>query len=1093
MTTSPRRTHFQKTIRHEKKIKESSFLWGIFSLRAIVKFFGTLFVIGWVVGGVILYGLLSNTPPIESIERGDYFQESTVIYDKNKNPIYTLFNKWKRTYKPYAEISNSIKDALISTEDKTFFENPGIDMKGLIRAGLYYVTGKTDRIQWTSTLSQQLISYTLLSKERSVKRKIKEAYLSYKLNNNYSKEKILEMYLNTISFGNNANGIEEASLTYFNKSAKDVWPLGASILASLPKGPTAYSPYSQRAKLMGEVTVYPVEDPSAKISIDNDTARKKYSRMYNVFKGYLSGITLEKDDDEVLICGIKEEYIRDTSFTPDGKWCVSSIHDEVLNFFWDIIVRDEIVESGSTLSYALEYTWWRKDFVASRMFEDGKIDGETFKKVIYDGLEFQFQKYAENIKYPYFVMYVKEYLENKYGKDVDITQWLKVYTTIDPKLQDKAEELVTKQAKTNSTQYGAKSAALVSMDNTNGAILAMVGGPDYFDSENGGNNNMILAKRQPGSSFKPIIYGLAISKNPIWPASPVADVKTSFGTWKPDNYDGKFKWVMTVENALAYSRNIPAIKMYFLAGQEKDIAPFGQTLGLKTLDPDAWVGWALALWAEEVRPLDLMQAYSVFANLGIKRDARVIDKIVDSDGNVVEEYTEEKKEPIFSPAASYIISSILSNVEARPEWKWREYITVPGWRRTAVKTGTSDKKVGKLANGDDKILPRDLWTAGYTPQITTVVWVGNVDGKETYGSCDGLNCAAPIWSQFMEFAHKGLEKADWKQPEWIYKYTIVKSSGHLATEKTPASQKIETIMAVKLTDEDAGFRTVQIDTLCNWAVSENTPEWSIGTMIVPIANPVIDGYDPEWKKAFLASAGWVGAPCERPGGPGDIFMWISIVGIWAEADTSRKTVEWSWTWDREVKEWAFLYDGGTKSRQTVENKTSGAGRINIPVDAGSHSLTFEVTDKYGYRYRESRVINNGWIDTSLSPPVLPLPWGNTGWLSDPIIVPVPRETPSTVPTIPPQINLTRPAGGTITVKKWDSTNIRFNISVSPGAREVSANLWGSTIFSSTSWDTFIVPVSSKDLNIGNYTVNLTVTDSNFRVASRNVSLVVISQ
>ncbi len=170
----------------------------------------------------------------------------------------------------------------------------------------------------------------------------------------------------------------------------------------------------------------------------------------------------------------------------------------------------------------------RKDFVASQMLEDKKIDGPTFKKILYDGLDFTFKSYAENIKYPYFVMHVKQYLEDTYGKDLDVTNGLKIYTTIDPVLQEKAEELLIKQVEINKKHFGASSAALVSMDNADGKLLAMVGGPDYFDAEHGGNNNMAVTPRQPGSSFKPLIYALAIEKNPIGPETPIADIKTTF-------------------------------------------------------------------------------------------------------------------------------------------------------------------------------------------------------------------------------------------------------------------------------------------------------------------------------------------------------------------------------------------------------------------------------------------------------------------------------------------------------------------------------------------------------------------------------------
>lgn len=241
---------------------------------------------------------------------------------------------------------------------------------------------------------------------------------------------------------------------------------------------------------------------------------------------------------------------------------------------------------------------------------------------------------------------------------------------------------------------------------------------------------MVIALRQPGSSFKPFIYALAIAKNPIGPESPIADTKTKFGEWEPNNYDMKFSGVMMVKTALDYSRNIPAAKMFYLAGGEDAIVKFWKEQGgLVTLKENAGYGAPLAIGAGEVRPLDLMQAYSVLANNGIKRDVFFISKIEDSDGNIIEEHKTipvDEEEPVLSPAAAYIVTSILSNNDARPESVfWRNALTIAG-RTVAAKTGTSNKEIS-----EDKILPRDLWTAGYTPQITTVVWAGNVNGKET--------------------------------------------------------------------------------------------------------------------------------------------------------------------------------------------------------------------------------------------------------------------------------------------------------------------------------------------------------------------------
>jgi membrane peptidoglycan carboxypeptidase len=179
---------------------------------------------------------------------------------------------------------------------------------------------------------------------------------------------------------------------------------------------------------------------------------------------------------------------------------------------------------------------------------------------------------------------------------------------------------------------------------------------------------MAIAKRQPGSSFKPFVYALAISKNPIGPESPIADMKTSFGKWTPDNYDRGFKGIMTVRKALAYSRNIPAVKMFYLGGREEEIVKEVRSFGMSTVAENAGYGAPMAIGTAEVRPIDLMQAYSVIANLGVKRDVHAIEKIEDSDGNILEEYkAEDKKDPIFSPASAYIVTQILSDPEARPE------------------------------------------------------------------------------------------------------------------------------------------------------------------------------------------------------------------------------------------------------------------------------------------------------------------------------------------------------------------------------------------------------------------------------------------
>jgi penicillin-binding protein 1A len=1023
----------------------------------------------------LLFGFyfLHDIPSIEKIAEWNYFRESTVIYDKDGNEIYSIFKDGKRTYVWYDAISDSIKNAIISAEDRTFFENPGIDFRWLLRVTATYITGNYGRVWGASTISQQLIKNTLLTNERSIKRKVQEGYLSYRLNNNYTKEKILEMYLNAISFGYNANGIEQASRTFFWKSAKDVGPLWATILASLPNGPTKFSPYLHRDRLMGKLDVYPSgSSENAKTLLTSDD-KKNYASLYTGFKNYIGWLEMTREWNYIELCGVKKENIKDSIFSPDKEWCLSLSFDEVLKFFSNITLEEEIKTENGLEKYTIEYTIGRKDFVASQMLEDGKIDGTTFLKIIYDWVDFEFKKYAENIKYPYFVMYIKEYLETKYGKDIDITSGLKVYTTIDPKLQDKAEELVKKQALINIKQYGARSAALVSMDNKTGKLLAMVGWPDYFDTENGGNNNMVTALRQPWSSFKPIVYALAISKNPIGPESPIGDTATDFAGYKPDNYDKQFYGVMMVKNALAYSRNIPAIKMLYLAWWEDDVVKFAKNLGLGTLKENAGYWAPLAIGAGEVRPIDMLQAYSTFANLWVKKDLYAIEKIEDSEGNIIEEHKKDEKENIvFSPESSYIVNSILSDNSARPEssfWRWA--LSIAG-KTVAAKTGTSNKDVS--SKGVKKILPRDLWTIGYTPDITTVVWAGNVNGKETGPKCDGLNCAAPIWKGFMDFALKDKWNTWWKKPTWVYSYNIVKSSGKLATEETPKEQVVSTIMAVKFDTYDSGLKEVQIDSLCNGPLSENTPAEAIKTIYVPWSKPIIDGYDPSWTSAFFeainnpkwftgsVSISWqqTTEPCERPSWPWNISITIRAIEL------PSTSIETSWIWDRkiatlrvlinDVLKKEFTYGTGANERFTETSTIDSINQWDI--------MKVELIDMYGFKYTEMKSY-----------------MGKSDQLTPS------QEAPSNTneEVINPEITLTNPKGWKLNLYEWDTFNLRFQVKVWTANREVLVTMDDKTIQTANAGEFFVIPIWSTWLANWLHTGKITLTDGNFKTVSKS--------
>ncbi len=1028
------------------------------------RLFGGVFI-AIIAGTLIVWWVfLRDLPDIKNIDNPNYSKESTVFYDIDGNEFYRYWENGKRIYVKYDQISQSIKDAIISAEDQGFFENPGIDILGLARAGFNYVTGRSSQIQGTSTLSQQLIKNTLLTNERSIKRKIQEAYLAYQLNQTYTKEQILEKYLNLIEFGHGANGIEQASLTFFGKSAKDVWPLGASILASLPKSPTAFSPYSKRERLMGKIEAYPSNDPSNRVLLEINIANGKYAPLYTTFKEYIKGLKFtSKGNNSVEVCGLKKEYTNDIAYAPNSSGCKTVNYDEVLNVLGNITVKWNLAIDGNPAEqYTIEYTVGRKDYVATQMLRYEKITPEVFASIIYDGLEFQFNKATNTLQYPYFIMYVQEQLEQKYWDDINIKSGLKVYTTLRPNMQTKAEEIVQKQVSDNiKAGLGATSASLVAMDNTTGEIIAMVGGPDYEKDK----NNMTTALRQPGSSFKPLVYALAISKWPIGPESPIADVKTKFGNYEPNNYDEWFKGIMSVAKALAYSRNITAVKMYFLAGNEKEIIPFARKLGISSLNPNFWYGAALSLGSWEVKAIEMMQAYSVFANNGIKREAYAIKRIEDSQWGIIEERTNTQGQQVFSAPASYIISKILSENDYRPESSlWRANLTVNG-KTVAAKTGTSNME----NKATKKISPRDTWTVGYSPNITTVVWAGNVDGSALNGKCDGINCAAPAWNAFMTYALKDLPNTPFKEPSDLLKYKTARLSWLLN------DNGVENIMAVKLDEKDSGNKEVKIDYCGGGPVTDKTPVDAIVTSYTTASKPIIDRFEKDWLTGFYAAANISASSkanydstCNRASG--DVAWTVNISSKIVGAGNN--VLEITWSWDRAIRKFRVTVDGKTIKETTYDDAASnGKDRISTSELSNESAVVVELIDVYGHKYTKSGV--TGITQNSEIPTLPSIVEDNEN--------------------IEPSITITNPARASINIYKGEMFNLRFGTTLGTTKRTISIIIDGITLQTATSGDTFVIPIVTSEMSIGNHNVTITAQDANGKSASKSFTLTILEK
>ncbi len=601
--------------------------------------YATVFSLFFICGGILmLYISTIQIPSLDSIHERKVTQ-STKIYDREgKVLLYDISKNARRTIIPFENISPYIKEATLSIEDKDFYNHKGIKPTAILRAVLVNIFsfGFT---QGGSTITQQVVKNTILTYDKTPTRKIKEWVLSLKLEKSLTKDEILSTYLNEIPYGGNIYGVEEASQSFFGKSASDVTLAEAAYLASLPQAPSFYSPYG-------------------------------------------------KNKDR------------------------------------------------------LEH---RKNVVLGEMLSDGKITEDEYNKAVTDKVVF-LPRSDKGILAPHFVMFVKEYLEEKYGQDVLEQGGLRVTTTLNYAYQVKAEEIAKKYAFQNKENFNASNNAFVAIDPKTGQILTMVGSRDYFDKEIDGNYNVTTALRQPGSTFKPFVYAAALNKG-YTSETVLFDLETQFSTrcavdnfsstppcYSPKNYDDKFRGPMTLREALAQSINVPAVKTLYLAGI-KDSINLAESMGITSLgDPNRY-GLTLVLGGGEVSLLEMTSAYGVFATDGIKHPYVSILKIEDTKGNILEQFKENSSQ-VLNPETARNISDILSdNVARTPLYGPNSVIYFPN-RDVAVKTGTTNDY-------------RDAWIIGYTPNIVVGTWAGNNDNTPMAKKVSGL-IVAPMWRAFVD-------------------------------------------------------------------------------------------------------------------------------------------------------------------------------------------------------------------------------------------------------------------------------------------------------------------------------------------------------
>src|SRR5438270_3169029 len=407
----------------------------------------------------------------------------------------------------------------------------------------------------------------------------------------------------------------------------------------------------------------------------------------------------------------------------------------------------------------------RQAYVLEQMTRHGFITEQQARDAYAEPLHIK--QHEVELKAPHWVMYIRDLVEQKYGAKTLYQGGLKIYTTLDNDYNDKMQQVLQDSKPTIATQ-GATNAAQIAVNPKTGEILAFNGSLDYNDESIDGQVNILTSERQPGSSIKPVVYSTAFLKG--WnPATNIDDQPTCWRDtpvhqWCPTNFDNIFHGPTTVRSALGNSLNIPAVKTLDFVGVDTAIDQ-GTKFGITSWGPDSGktFGLSLTLGGAEVRPIDMAQVYATFANNGLKIPLVAITRIVDSDGNTLEDYKVPQGEQVIDPRAAYMITNILSDPSAKlftygpntpPMLHQNDDPKQPLWP-AASKTGTTDNY-------------RDTWTDGYTPDIAIVVWVGHADGHPMHQTLSTLT-AAKVWpaSMKLSFDYFGMQPEDFPRPDGL--------------------------------------------------------------------------------------------------------------------------------------------------------------------------------------------------------------------------------------------------------------------------------------------------------------------------------------
>jgi penicillin-binding protein 1A len=754
----------QRSKKKEKSIVLSLFKW-VFLLLILFSLLGCAGLAG------LYYYLSQDLPKINTLK--DYRPATvTSVFSDDGRKIGEFYEE-RRIVIPLTDMPKNLINAFVSAEDSRFREHPGIDIISIIRASLKNFKAGTI-VQGGSTITQQVTKSFLLTPERTYKRKLKEAILAYRIEKKFTKDEILFLYLNQIYLGHGAHGVEAASENYFGKHTRDLNLAECSMLAGLPQAPSRYSPfrYPDRAK---QRQIYVLNRMKEDGLITNLEATEAIDLKLDIKPRKNWFIERVPCYTEHVRRYVEKHYGKDALYK-QGLQIHTAVNIELQKIGRDAVNKGLIeldrrtgyrgpLRNISTLQIE-NFCARVSEEIGNRLLEKGEtyqavvlnVDDENKVTTVRVG-DFQGIIQLETMTWARKPDPDVAYYEAKVRKP---SQVFRPGDVIQVKvINEMAEDNVPEFAL---EQEPVVQSALLSIEAETGHVKTMIGGRDYFNSQ---FNRAYQSRRQPGSAFKPIIYAAALDKGytaaSVIIDSPVVyeDTERDF-VWKPRNYKEKFFGPTLFREALVKSRNIVTIKILKDIGIDY-VIDYSQKLGITS---DISQDLSIALGSSGLSLLELVNAYSVFSNLGYLIEPVFITKIYDRDGNLLETSKLIRKK-VIDMSTAYIMTNIMESVVK----------SGTGWRLKALKRPVA----GKTGTTNNLF---DAWFMGYTPRYTTGVWVG-LDQEAPMGKGEtGSRAASPIWLEFMKNALEGKPARTFNVPEGIVFAKIDAKTGLLPIEES---------------------------------------------------------------------------------------------------------------------------------------------------------------------------------------------------------------------------------------------------------------------------------------------------------------------